>query len=134
MIHSSPMPTAAIPFDPQGPPIAMKIRISGGQECNFQVAFFPRAGARGSYLAEHETTRGGESREIVIPEPPPELNGDYLIFWLGPYGPDLRATYRIRVTFSQGGRHIHDRSYRGTIDENPAGHVDDGRFVPVPVA
>ncbi|MGH7546355.1 MAG: hypothetical protein ACREKI_09255 [Gemmatimonadota bacterium] len=126
------MPTRPIPFDPGGSAVTLEITITGGQEANYQIAFFPEAGQRGAYLADRESSRNGESREIEVPEAPGDLDGDYLVWWIGPYGPDLSVPYRIRIDFSQGQRVVHSRSYRGTIAENPAGHLDDGHFITGP--
>lgn len=122
------MPTRAIPFDRGGPAVTLTITITGGHEANYQIAFFPEAGERGAYLADRESTEGGASREVEVPEPARDLDGDYLIWWIGPYGPDLDAPYRARIEFRQGQRVLDTRPYSGTLAENPAGHLDDGRF------
>ena len=121
-----------IPFDPSGRPVEVTIVATGGVEVGYQIAFFPNAGERGDALAENETTQGGRARAIRIPEKPRELNDDYLVWWVLPYGPDPRAKYRVELVFKQGGKSLTllpPPTYEGTIESNPLGHVGDGRFL-----
>lgn len=126
------MGTHIIPFDPTGPPVELTIVATGAVEVGYQVAFFPKAGERGHYLAENESTTGGRSRLIRIPEEPADLEGDYLVWWVLAFGPDVRAKYRIELTFQQGGKQLAilpPPTYEGTIESRPSGHVGDGRFL-----
>lgn len=126
------MGTHIIPFDPSGEPVELTIVATGGVEVGYQIAFFPGAGEQGRYLAENESTQGGRSRAIPIPEKPKDLGGDYLVWWMIAFGPDLSPKYRIELVFRQGGKTLSllpPATYEGTIEGHPMGHVGDGRFL-----